>query len=126
MLKPNKPCSIALEIESEFTASHSLEGFEVVHFHLWKVFAEFQASLPLASDRLIDLVYLQGVMDQVLNPLHGTYLNQTLSMSPTTENLASYVWDEILRLLPEAPLTQIRIHICNLEGKSTGSARVFK
>ena len=124
--KTNGPSRIALEVHSQFTASHTLEGFEVEHFHLWKVSCQFEASLPLENDRLIDLVYLQKVMDGILQPLHGRILNTALTESPTTENLATYVWEKLTATLPDAPLSQIHVQICDLEGVPSGSVRVFR
>jgi 6-pyruvoyl-tetrahydropterin synthase len=126
MTKELKPTRIALEVESEFRASHSLAGFEIPHFHLWKVRVEFEAKLPLADDRLIDLVHLQTVMDEILKPLSGTYLNESLGVSPTSENLALWVWEKLMHKLPDAPLSQVQIKLCDLEGVSTGSARVMR
>jgi 6-pyruvoyl-tetrahydropterin synthase len=121
-----KPSLISLEVEHAFKASHSLEGFELPHFHLWKLAVEFQASLPLANDRLIDLVFLQNILDQITSPLKGTHLNETFKSSPTSENMALWLWQEIVTKLPEAPLYQVKVNLCDLEGVSTGSARVSK
>ena len=120
------PSRIALEVESEFRASHSLEGFEVPHFHLWHITTKFETALPLAQDRLIDLVFLQTVMNKILYPLQGTYLNESFPHSPTSENVALWIWEKITAHLPDAPLAEVQVKLCNLEGVSTGSARVMK
>jgi 6-pyruvoyl-tetrahydropterin synthase len=120
------PSRISLEVESEFRASHTLTGFEIPHFHLWKVTTQFSTSLPLKEDRLIDLVYLQTVMAEILLPLQGVYLNHTFSFSPTSENMALHIWEKIATRLPNAPLSEIKVMLCDLEGISTGSARVSK
>ena len=119
------PSHLALRVETDFKASHSLEGLEVPHFHLWKVSVEFQAKLPLAQDRLIDLVFLQTVLDRVFEPLKGSYLNESLKASPTSENLALWTWEKIAGALPDAPLSEVKIELCSLDGVSTGSARIF-
>jgi 6-pyruvoyl-tetrahydropterin synthase len=124
--KNNKPSRIALSVETEFRASHSLEGFEIPHFHLWKVDVKFEASLPLANDRLVDMIWVQGVLDEILAPLKGTHLNQTLKLSPTSENLALWLWEKIGQKIPEAPLAEIGIRLCDLQGQATGQARVMK
>lgn len=84
MQKPNR---ISLSVFSELKASHSLAGYEIPHFHLWKVEVEFSKALPLKEDRLIDLVFLKTKIDELLLPLQGRYLNETLSFSPTSENV---------------------------------------
>lgn len=119
-----KPTSVALTVNSEFRASHSLEGFETPHFHLWKLSMEFKTSLPLLQDRLIDLVYLQEELAELIAPLDGTFLNDSLGFSPTSENLAAYLWDGFLARNPTAPLHSVSVSLCDLSGRSTGTARV--
>ena len=126
MSKENKPTRITLDVEHELRASHSLEGFEVPHFHLWKLSAFFEATLPLANDRLIDLVFLQNTMEQIVAPLQGTFLNETFPKSPTSENMALWIWDQISKKLPDAPLCEVQVRLCDLQGFGTGSARVKK
>ena len=123
-MKSKVPSRIALEVENEFRASHTLEGFEVLHFHLWKISVQFEAKLPLANDRLIDLIFLQTKVDEVLAELRGTHLNDTLTVSPTSENVALWLWDRVGKLLPDAPLHHVQVKLCDLEGRSTGTARV--
>jgi 6-pyruvoyl-tetrahydropterin synthase len=125
-LAKNTPSRISLEVESEFRASHTLAGFEIPHFHLWKVTTQFSAALPLKEDRLIDLAYLQTVMAEILHPLQGVYLNDAFSFSPTSENMALHIWEKIASGLPDAPLSEVRVTLCDLEGTSTGTARVSK
>jgi 6-pyruvoyl-tetrahydropterin synthase len=122
--KNQKPASISLEVEHEFRASHTLEGHEVPHFHLWKVAVEFKAALPLPNDRLIDLIFLQTLLEKITSPLKGTYLNQSFAEAPTSENMALWLWEQIVIALPDAPLHQVQVRLCDLEGVSTGSARV--
>ena len=93
---PKKPSLISLTVLREFRASHSLAGFEVPHFHLWKLAVGFQSPLPLKSDRLIDLIFLQTLLDEIIAPLNGTYLNESFSESPTSENMALWIWDKVV------------------------------
>jgi 6-pyruvoyl-tetrahydropterin synthase len=119
-----KPSAITLTVFSEFRASHSLEGFETPHFHLWKLSLEFRATLPLQSDRVLDLVYLQEQVSKLTSTLDGCYLNTVLGFSPTSENLANFLWDEFLTAHPTTPLCALTITLCDLFGVATGSAKV--
>jgi 6-pyruvoyl-tetrahydropterin synthase len=118
------PKSFTLSVFHQFKASHTLLGHPVPHFHLWKLAAEFKVSAPLSQDRVIDLVFLQKNFDEVIRPLEASYLNETLQVSPTSENLCVWVWDQLLQRLPDAPLYAVEVSLCDLEGRSTGKARL--
>ena len=111
-----------LTVYNELRASHSLEGFEIPHFHLFKVSASFEVPYPMAGDRVIDLVFLQKTLDCTLFPLQNQYLNTTLNVSPTSENLCVWLWNELKPQLPDAPLCSVSIELCDLEGRPTGKA----
>lgn len=117
-----EPTSIALKVFHQFKASHSLVGFETPHFHLWKITVEFKASLPLKTDRLIDLVLLQEALMQITAPVANTYLNETLGASPTSENMALYIWKKVMERFPNDPLDLVAVSLCDLNGESMGEA----
>ena len=118
------PKTLTLTVHSEFKASHSLEGFETPHFHLWKIAVAFQQVLPLQKDKLIDLVYLQAEMDQIFTAIEGQYLNEVFAFQPTSENLALWVWEQVNAQSFVAPLSSVQVTLCNLEGVATGAAQV--
>lgn len=117
-----EPTSIALKVFYQFKASHSLAGFETPHFHLWKITVEFKASLPLKTDRLIDLVLLQEALIQITAPIANTYLNDTLGASPTSENMALFIWKKVMERFPNDPLDLVAVSLCDLNGESMGEA----
>jgi 6-pyruvoyl-tetrahydropterin synthase len=117
-----EPTSISLKVHHQFKASHSLMGFETPHYHLWKLTVEFKASLPLKGDRLIDLVLLQDALIKIAEPIANTFLNDTLGMSPTSENLALYIWNHVFKRFPNDPLHSVTISLCDLNGESMGEA----
>ncbi len=111
-----------LSVFGELRASHSLAGFETPHFHLFRVAVEFRMPFPLQGDRVIDLVLLQKVLDGALAPLQGTYLNETLGLSPTSENLCVWISDEFEQRLSGAPLDSVSVELCDLDGRAMGKA----
>lgn len=121
-MKITEPTSIALKVFHEFKASHSLVGFETPHFHLWKITVEFKASLPLKGDRLIDLVLLQDELIKITAPVAGTYLNDTLGASPTSENMALFIWKRVVEKFPNDPLDSVAVKLCDLNGVASGEA----
>lgn len=123
------PNRVELCVLGEFLASHSLVGYELPHFHLWKVAVKFCTVLPLKSDRVVDLVELQQVLDQVLDPIRGQYLNAVLpQVSPTSEMMGQWLWQQIesrLKLPTSAWLSEVSVTLCNPQGVAMGSARIF-
>lgn len=117
-----EPKNIALKVFHQFKASHSLPGFDLPHFHIWKVCVQFKAPLPLKGDRLIDLVLLQAELEKITAPLANTYLNDTLGASPTSENMAAYIWKNVVQKFPNEPLHSVSITLCSLEGEASGEA----
>ncbi len=118
------PRRLELTVFGSFRASHSLTGFETPHFHLWRIEAVFGSNLPLTGDRLIDLVFLQSVLERIFLEVEGKYLNDALRVSPTSENLAGWLWNRIRAELPEAPLQEVSVELCDLDGRASGRARL--
>ncbi len=85
---------------------------------------DFKTDLPIPGDRLIDLVLLQNMLTSIFQAVEGKYLNTTFSFPPTSENMANWVWDEVVRVLPEAPLAEVSITLCDLDGRASGRARL--
>jgi len=121
MKKPSKLC---LTVHGEVRASHALEGFEVPHFHIWKVDATFTGAWPLKNDRLIDLVHLQKVLAEMFAPIEGRHFNEVFDFSPTSENFCAWVWEQLSKKVPEAPLHSVAISLCDLDGRASGQARL--
>ena len=55
-------------------------------------------------------------------PLSGSYLNDTLGASPTSENMAFYFWEKVAKVFPKEPLHSVSITLCNLDGEASGEA----
>ena len=128
-----QPQRIALKVFHSFKASHSLAGFEIPHFHLWKITVKFQASFPLPGDRLVDMIAAQTELVEITAPLVGTYLNdsplcptsrskRSLGMSPTSENMAAFLWKKMNEKFPGQPMHSISVALCTLDGEATGEA----
>ena len=121
-MKNEKEMHFRLSVFHEFKASHSLEGFETPHFHLFRVSACFRVPYPISGDRVIDLVFLQKNLEALVAPVRNRYLNEALSMSPTSENLCVWLWNGLAERLPEAPLHAVSVELCDLDGKAMGKA----
>jgi 6-pyruvoyl-tetrahydropterin synthase len=113
-----------LSVFGELKASHTLEGHPIPHFHLWKIAVELGVPHPLRSDRVLDLLHMQSVLDEILQPLKNAHLNDHagFGLSPTCENLCIWIWEQWQNRLPDGPLSSITTVLCDLEGRPTGQA----
>lgn len=115
---------LSLSVYHSFKASHTLAGFETPHFHLWKLAVEFSTPAPFEGDRLIDLVFLQGQIEQLCAPVANRYLNSVVEFQPTSENMAQWIWTEVQKRLPDATLSAVTVTLCDLEGNASGAAKL--
>jgi 6-pyruvoyl-tetrahydropterin synthase len=120
-----------------FEASHSLADYEVPHPHLW-ILKLAVGGRPIQG-RIIDIVRLRARIDQLIQGLKLTYLNDNPTVSdevrefPTCETLSQYFYGQIQALLahdfapanPSVALTSVTIAICEMDGTEMGAARLF-
>lgn len=114
------PALFRLTAYHQFKASHTLEGFRIPHFHLWKVSVDFERAFPLVGDRVVDLVLAEAKLSETMAPLHGVLLDQALGVSPTSENLCVWIWEKMAKALPDAPISAVAVVLCDLEGRPSG------
>lgn len=114
-----------LEVCSELRASHSLVGNELPHVHIWKISVCFSAPFPLKEDRVLDLVMLQKVLNSILGPYQNTFLNESIKFSPTSENIAAFIYQEMKTKLSATPIKSVQIALCSLNGECTGKAKLI-
>ena len=115
-----------LSVFHEFKASHSLEGFLDPHYHLWKVSVDIRVPAPILGDRVVDMIFLQSLIEEVSAPLKGSHLNDSLKTSPTSENLCLWLWDRLEKRLGDTPLFSVTVTLCDLEGSATGKASLSR
>jgi 6-pyruvoyltetrahydropterin/6-carboxytetrahydropterin synthase len=97
-----------IKVFSDFSSAHNLRGYqgkcEELHGHNWKV------ELAVISEDLDDLgmvadfKQLKKTLNEVLGCLDHKYLNDVehfSSVNPTSENIARFIHDEILKKRPE-------------------------
>lgn len=125
-----------LRLKYEFTASHSLEGYEEPHSHLWRIEAEL-TGLP-QSGKIIDLVELRTAWDLEVQKLSSTYLNnnEVLDLdsrrAPTCETLGSYLFHAFGQVLESQFLSRnsslrmvsVVVALCGTDDMEMGAARV--
>ena len=95
-----------LMVESGFAAAHQLKEYEGkcegLHGHNWRV------QVMVRTDRLnaiglgIDFKELKEILNGILSRLDHTFLNEKepfQTRNPSSENLASYIFEEFLKEL---------------------------
>jgi 6-pyruvoyl-tetrahydropterin synthase len=118
-----------------FEASHSLEGYEVVHPHIWRL--ELGLTGEPIRGRIVDIVDLRKGIQKRLDYLVRTNLNENPFVSgevrsfPTCETLSQYFLEDIEDLVKHdfAPqnasiqVSSVLVAICDMDGTETGAVR---
>ena len=117
---------MVLSVFNELRAMHGLSDNPTPHLHLWKIRADFKSPFPIQGDRVIDLVLAQSVINEVLQPLQGKFLNDLMDASPTSENLCSWIWDRLEQKLPAVPLHAVMVTLCDSTGVPFGRASLTR
>ena len=97
-------------IEQTFAAGHALRNYhgkcENVHGH------NYRCQVTMAGDQLdpagllVDFVELKKAVQSVINRMDHQWLNDFPpfdSLNPSAENMAKYIYDEVLKTIPQAP-----------------------
>jgi 6-pyruvoyl-tetrahydropterin synthase len=125
-----------LILKFEFTASHSLSGYEVPHPHVWTL-ETIIAGEPI-SGKIADIMVLRQLFQGILDPLESTYLNENLATNwavrefPTCETLSGYFFDQFKHILsnrflvenPTVQLSSVRVGICGMDRVETGAVKL--
>ncbi|OGI03511.1 MAG: 6-carboxytetrahydropterin synthase QueD [Candidatus Melainabacteria bacterium GWF2_37_15] len=103
-----------LSVESHFSSAHRLLNYEGkcenVHGHNWKVEITIAGETLDKSGMLIDFKILKSTLDEVLDKLDHKDLNsleELKGISPSSENIAKFIYDELKQQLPQ--LTQVAV-----------------
>lgn len=96
-----------LMVKTHFDAAHALPGYpgkcKVLHGHTWRVEVTVTGETLNNIELLIDFADLKDLVDNVLERFDHKYLNEIQPfdrLSPTGENLAHYLFEEIKKELP--------------------------
>jgi 6-pyruvoyltetrahydropterin/6-carboxytetrahydropterin synthase len=105
-----------ISVEQHFDAAHALRGYqgkcENLHGHRFKVVARIRASRLNDIGLAFDFTELKARLNEVLKRFAHTNLNETEpfdSINPSSENLASTIYNELQEKLPGIRLYSIEV-----------------
>ena len=104
-----------IRVEATFAAAHFLTEYhgkcERLHGHNYLVRAFATGTDLDKAGMLVDFGELKGRLREVCSSLDHCCLNDNpvFASSPSAERIAKYVFDEIIRLEPAAPLSAVEV-----------------
>jgi 6-pyruvoyltetrahydropterin/6-carboxytetrahydropterin synthase len=105
-----------LEVAGGFEAAHRLHSWrgapETTHGHSWRVLARLESDRLDDEGMAFDFVAVRDALAGITARLDHCDLNSVPpfdSESPTTERIARWLFDELRRALPEAPLAAVTL-----------------
>ncbi|ULQ61128.1 6-carboxytetrahydropterin synthase QueD [Brucepastera parasyntrophica] len=105
-----------IRVEAEFAAAHYLKDYhgkcENLHGHNYRVLAHVRGNVLDSGGMLVDFGVLKKALRDVCADLDHTNLNDlpVFSENPSAERIAEYIFFEIKKLLPEAPLYAVDVY----------------
>ena len=105
-----------ITVEGHFDAAHALRGYqgkcENLHGHRFRVIAKVRASRLNDIGLALDFRELKAKLNEVLERLDHTNLNEVppfTGINPSSENLASTIYNELQKKLPGFELYSIEV-----------------
>lgn len=105
-----------ITVEGHFDAAHALRGYqgkcENLHGHRFRVIARVRAFQLDNIGLVLDFRELKSKLNEVLERLDHTNLNEVppfTDINPSSENLASTVYNELQKKLPGFELYSIEV-----------------
>lgn len=105
-----------VKILTHFAAAHGLRNFhgkcEALHGHNWKVEVTVRGAELDKAGMLVDFALLKKLTDRVMEELDHKHLNELdpfAELSPSSENIARYIWDRLTEMMdaPGAELVRV-------------------
>ena len=98
----------SVKVEGNFSSAHNLRGYkgkcEALHGHNWKIELVAASDVPDKTGMVLDFKYLKMQLNKILEKLDHKYLNKLpyfKKVSPTSENIAKYIYDSMKVKIPE-------------------------
>lgn len=94
-----------LNVEEKFSAAHQLMNYsgpcENLHGHTWKIRLTVEGTELDESGMLVDFRILKKLLHIIHDEFDHKLLNNVVSFSPTSEQLARYIYKKLEPQLPK-------------------------
>lgn len=95
-----------LRVDEVFAAAHFLNNYEGpcenMHGHNYKVETYVRGeNLDPKIEFLVDFKVIKTELKAIFKTLDHTVLNEVMSVNPTAENIAKYIYSELKKQLPD-------------------------
>ena len=114
-----------LTVESAFSAAHRLREYrgkcENLHGHNWRVEVTIASKQLDNRGMVIDFRKIKEKLGTVLDKLDHTYLNELSEfkkINPTSENIASYIYSRLKKLITGEKITVKKVSVWETEDTS--------
>ena len=114
-----------IDIQSEFSAAHRLEGYDgncsSLHGHNWTVQATVTSENLDSTGIAVDFRVLKKEIDSIIAELDHTNLNELPpfdKINPTSEQLAEYIFERLSEKLNTGSVTVSKVRVCESPGSS--------
>lgn len=112
-----------LTVESSFSAAHRLENYrglcEKLHGHNWLVRATVRCETLDESGIGMDFRLMKRYLGDIVNDFDHSDLNallHPLSINPSSENIARYIFEKLEKTLEKASGTVARVEVFETPG----------
>lgn len=119
-----------ISVESSFSAAHRLTNYrgpcENLHGHNWLVRATVRCETLDDSGLGIDFKVLKDLLKSVLGEFDHRDLNEVLaplSINPSSENIARYIYEKLEKALEGGTVTIARIEVQETPGSQAAYFR---
>jgi 6-pyruvoyltetrahydropterin/6-carboxytetrahydropterin synthase len=105
-----------VRVEADFAAAHFLADYhgkcERLHGHNYRVLAHARGTGLDSGGMLLDFGVLKGALKEVCSSLDHSNLNDmpVFKNNPSAERIAGYVYAELARRLPDAPISAVDVY----------------
>jgi 6-pyruvoyltetrahydropterin/6-carboxytetrahydropterin synthase len=106
-----------IKVQSHFSSAHNLKGYkgkcEELHGHNWRVEIVVISEDLDDTGMVMDFKALKDLLRETLGGLDHKYLNDVSyfkDVNPTSENIAKYIYEDILRKKPDLKLAEVTVY----------------
>lgn len=122
-----------LKVLSSFSSAHALRGYsgkcENIHGHNWQVEVIVSSDILNEIGLVIDFKLLKKYLGEIMETLDHKFINDLdffKKVNPSAENIASYIYEELEKIIGPNKDNNIRITRINVYETPSSMASYYK